>query len=384
MHPRDTWHTLLNARIALREIRRVRPTAAFSTGSGVSLAWLPVAAAFGAKAHFIDSATRITGPSLCGRLLTPVPGIQVYSQYESWAKGRIAYGGSVFDGFTAVPGGPGQVRRVLVTVGSNETYGFERLINRLIKILPADAEVIWQIGCSNVDGLGIDGKPAIPLADMVAAHDWADIVVAHAGVGSAMIALEHGRVPVLIPRRKAHNEHIDDHQTQIARELGDRGLAVTADADELTLEHLEKAASMRVTTADRIEAVRTRLETIYRITVSRQIYPIAALSRATHRFLPHLHMRRLFSIICVDGNFAACSGDSTARGIRTTGLLTGTGSRRDRRGPRRGEMLLDGLFDRYSESTQRICPRHGGRRAPTDRLRVFRRSIAARFSNRDC
>jgi UDP-N-acetylglucosamine--N-acetylmuramyl-(pentapeptide) pyrophosphoryl-undecaprenol N-acetylglucosamine transferase len=249
VHPRDTWHTLVNARIAYREIRRVRPTAAFSTGSGVSLAWLPVAAAFGAKAHFIDSATRISGPSLCGRLLTPVPGIQVYSQYESWAKGRIAYGGSVFDGFTAVPGGAGQVRRVLVTVGSNERYGFERLINRLIKILPADAEVIWQIGCSNVDGLGIDGKPAIPLADMVAAHDWADIVVAHAGVGSAMIALEHGRVPVLIPRRKAHNEHIDDHQTQIARELGDRGLAVTADADELTLEHLEKAASMRVTTA---------------------------------------------------------------------------------------------------------------------------------------
>ena len=33
-----------------------------------------------------------------------------------------------------------------------------------------------------------------------------------------------------------HGEHVDDHQTQIAEELGNRGLSVSVEADELTLE----------------------------------------------------------------------------------------------------------------------------------------------------
>jgi UDP-N-acetylglucosamine transferase subunit ALG13 len=53
---------------------------------------------------------------------------------------------------------------------------------------------------------------------------------------------------VLVPRRLAHGEHVDDHQTQIAGELSSRGLAVSVDAGELSLEHLELAAATNVAT----------------------------------------------------------------------------------------------------------------------------------------
>ena len=67
----------------------------------------------------------------------------------------------------------------------------------------------------------------------------ADVVVAHAGVGTALAALRGRQAArVLVPRRLAHGEHVDDHQTQIAGELGRRGLALSVDADALTLEHL--------------------------------------------------------------------------------------------------------------------------------------------------
>ena len=46
----------------------------------------------------------------------------------------------------------------------------------------------------------------------------------------------------------AHGEHVDDHQIQIARELAQRGLALSVEADELTLEHLLDAAGRRVQT----------------------------------------------------------------------------------------------------------------------------------------
>jgi UDP-N-acetylglucosamine--N-acetylmuramyl-(pentapeptide) pyrophosphoryl-undecaprenol N-acetylglucosamine transferase len=246
VHPRDVPHTLANARIALSVVRRLRPAAAISTGSGVALAWLPIAAAYGAKAHFIETATRTNGPSICGRLLLPTPRVHVYSQYKRWAHGRVHYGGAVFDGYAASAGAPRPINRVLVTVGSNETYGFERLIRRLLTILPGTAEVIWQSGCSDVPELGDAGKLALPSQEMVAATEWADVVVSHAGVGSATTALEHGKLPVLVPRRLAHNEHIDDHQIQVAQELADRGLAVVAEADALTMDDLSRAAGTTV------------------------------------------------------------------------------------------------------------------------------------------
>jgi UDP-N-acetylglucosamine--N-acetylmuramyl-(pentapeptide) pyrophosphoryl-undecaprenol N-acetylglucosamine transferase len=51
-----------------------------------------------------------------------------------------------------------------------------------------------------------------------------------------------------VPRRLAHGEHVDDHQIQIAGELGARGLALSVEADELTLEHLRRAAATGVNT----------------------------------------------------------------------------------------------------------------------------------------
>jgi UDP-N-acetylglucosamine transferase subunit ALG13 len=71
----------------------------------------------------------------------------------------------------------------------------------------------------------------------------ADVVVAHAGVGTAITALSAGKCPVLLPRRKRHGEHVDDHQVDIARALGSRGLAVVADADEVSMDDLALAAS---------------------------------------------------------------------------------------------------------------------------------------------
>lgn len=74
----------------------------------------------------------------------------------------------------------------------------------------------------------------------------ADVVVAHAGTGSALAALDAGRCPVLIPRERAHGEHIDDHQRQIAAELELRGLAIHRSVESLTYADLEQAAGRSV------------------------------------------------------------------------------------------------------------------------------------------
>lgn len=237
---------LRNVPPAARLLRQRRPSMVVSTGAGIALSYLPMARAFRIPAHYIESATRLTGPSATGRILAVHPGIQTYTQDRRWSDRRWSYRGSVFDAFeqTASASGGDAVRRVVVVLGTNP-YPFRRLIERLVEILPSNVEVLWQTGVTDTDGLPIEARPSWPARDLHSAMSDADVVVAHAGVGAALDALASGRIPVLVPRRRDQGEQIDDHQLLVASELADRGLAVVAEPDALDLSTLADAARRR-------------------------------------------------------------------------------------------------------------------------------------------
>ena len=241
--PRDVRALASTVRPVGRILRRGRY--ADVVGSGIiSVAVLPLARAFGARSHFIECATRTDGPSLTGRILAVVPGVRTYTQHPAWAGGRWLYRGSVFDNFE--PGDrrdDARVRRVVVTVGMNP-FPFRRLFERLLAILPDDVEVLWQAGHTDTDGLPIDAHHTLPTAELDAAMRAADVVIAHAGTGSALQALDNGQIPVLVPRRASLGEQTDEHQELLAVELGGRGLAVPAQVDELTMDVLRRAAPL--------------------------------------------------------------------------------------------------------------------------------------------
>jgi UDP-N-acetylglucosamine transferase subunit ALG13 len=134
---------------------------------------------------------------------------------------------------------------VVVTLGS-QNYPFDRLVSRLLDALPDGVEVLWQTGATDPRIHGIDGHRSIPTDELETAMADADVVVAHAGVGSALSAFSAGRHPVLVPRRVSRDEHVDDHQEQIAGELRDRGLATACDADEIGLGVLMTASRLSV------------------------------------------------------------------------------------------------------------------------------------------
>ena len=225
-------------------------TSVVSTGASLALSVLPMARARGIACHYLESATRVNGPSLSGRLLSRVPGIRLYTQYESWSDRTWAYGGSVFDGYEGVSLGRAtdavSLRKIVVSLGTSESFGFRRLVDRLLTVIPAEAEVLWQTGSTEVSDLPISARPRVPAAELFEAMADADVVIAHAGTGSALAALQAGKFPVLVPRRPEHAEHVDDHQLQIAGMLGDRGLAAIAEVEDVTPELLLAAAATRV------------------------------------------------------------------------------------------------------------------------------------------
>ena len=76
----------------------------------------------------------------------------------------------------------------------------------------------------------------------------ADVVIAHAGVGSAIMAMQAGKCPILVPRERAHREHVDDHQREIAERLSRAGLAVSCGPEALDADALVEAARRQIVT----------------------------------------------------------------------------------------------------------------------------------------
>jgi UDP-N-acetylglucosamine transferase subunit ALG13 len=245
--PRDTKNIVRNAALAINLLRSKRFDHAVSTGSSLAVNFLPLARLRGTQCHFIETAARATGPSMTGRIIRRLPGIHTYTQYPAWADATWQFAGSVFDDFAPGPERdlPNGIKRAVVTLGTTESYGFRRLVEALVPLL-SGVDVLWQTGATDVSGLGVTGHETVPHGEMIDAVGASDLVIAHSGTGAAITALEQGRCPLLVPRMRRFDEHVDDHQIQIASELARRGLAVAADVTELTSQTLATAARRSV------------------------------------------------------------------------------------------------------------------------------------------
>ena len=244
---RDLGGTVRAARWTRDFLRDHQFDTVVSTGAGIALAVLPLAARAGADCYYIESAARTDGPSLTGRLLKPFRSIQLRTQHPRWADQRWKYEVSIFDGFQAVPvSQPAPPRRVVVSLGIHEGFGFRRLLDQLVRIIPDGTDVLWQVGDTDTTGLNIDARVSLPTLELSSAMAASDVVITHAGIGSAVSALTAGKRPVLVPRRKRFREHVDDHQTGIAIELDRRQLVFRAEADQLQWADVVRAASWRV------------------------------------------------------------------------------------------------------------------------------------------
>jgi UDP-N-acetylglucosamine transferase subunit ALG13 len=242
--------------MAARRLMRVHGvTGVISTGSGIALSFLPYAALRGIAAHYIESAARVGAPSLTGKLLSLVPGVNLYRQYPAAAAGRWKYAGSVFDGFRASVEADRPVRRLVVTLGSG-AHGFRRLLDSLLPILPPDVSVLWQTGSTPVDDLPIEAHRHIPADVLAKAMREADAIIGHAGCGSALTALNSGRYPILIPREPSHGELVDNHQVELAAFLGGRGLALHRTPQTITFNDIRAAAAHAVTRLSDLPALR--------------------------------------------------------------------------------------------------------------------------------
>ena len=238
------------ARSARRVVAAVRKSTAptvVSTGAAIALIALPTAVLLRRRAIYIESVSRVEGPSTTGRVMRYLPGVTVYCQHRKWAGGAWKLWPSVLAAYKRTARTPRQneALRVFVTVGTLKQFRFDRLLES-VSGLPGPYEFIWQVGCTDGQELPGEVHESLSAADFDEAVRTSDVVITHAGVGSILRILELGGYPIVCPRESKRGEHIDDHQQQICRLVAETGVGRVVDADEVTAADIADAACWAV------------------------------------------------------------------------------------------------------------------------------------------
>lgn len=113
---------------------------------------------------------------------------------------------------------------IFVTVGTHE-QPFDRLlkcIDKMVEEGKIKEEVIVQKGYTDYELEHCTSSKLIPYEEMQKNIANARIVVTHGGPASFIAPLSIGKIPVVVPRQKDYNEHVNNHQLEFAREVAAR------------------------------------------------------------------------------------------------------------------------------------------------------------------
>jgi UDP-N-acetylglucosamine transferase subunit ALG13 len=107
---------------------------------------------------------------------------------------------------------------IFVTVGTH-TQPFNRLLEKVDKLVEKRVikeKVIAQVGYSTYRPRNYEYFTFTSEEKILELNKKARLIIAHAGVGSIITALQFKKPIIVVPRLKKFGEHIDDHQVQIA------------------------------------------------------------------------------------------------------------------------------------------------------------------------
>jgi UDP-N-acetylglucosamine transferase subunit ALG13 len=216
---------------ALYVILRERPKAIISTGGPIALPFAFICKILPLKFVYVDTLSRVVELSNTGKL------IHKYSLYDDFfcqwhdiaKKNNVKYIGKCFDikcenSYELITQEQTSPPVILVTVGTNQ-YDFVRLFEMLSQQpLYNSDKVKWiiQKGHNSLTHMPKNGQ----VVDMITRDEMsklvqqASLVISHCGIGSINQMLSYQKKVIFVPRVARFNEFSDDHQLQIASEIG--------------------------------------------------------------------------------------------------------------------------------------------------------------------
>jgi UDP-N-acetylglucosamine transferase subunit ALG13 len=140
---------------------------------------------------------------------------------------------------------------IFVTVGAQ--MPFERLVRAVDEWASTRgrADVFAQIGPSDMKAKAVSTVQFMKPEEFRQRMSDADAIVAHAGMGTIITALELGKPIIVMPRRGDLRETRNDHQVATVKKLGDAKRVIVAWDERELIDKLDAVDDAR-TSFDRI------------------------------------------------------------------------------------------------------------------------------------
>lgn len=113
---------------------------------------------------------------------------------------------------------------IFVTVGTHE-QSFERLVKTVDELKregKIEDEVIIQKGYTEYEPKNCISYKLIGYEDMQKYIAEARMVITHGGPASFIAPLTIGKIPIVVPRQKEFDEHVNNHQLEFVKQVVER------------------------------------------------------------------------------------------------------------------------------------------------------------------
>jgi UDP-N-acetylglucosamine transferase subunit ALG13 len=113
---------------------------------------------------------------------------------------------------------------IFVTVGTHEQQ-FNRLLKAVDELKGNNAvtdDVVIQSGYSKYEPKHCECKKMIQYNEIIEYVRKAKIVISHGGPASFLMSLQFGKIPIVVPRKREFNEHINNHQVEFVKIIEER------------------------------------------------------------------------------------------------------------------------------------------------------------------
>lgn len=154
---------------------------------------------------------------------------------------------------------------IFVTVGMHH-QGFDRLIKAMDELAGiAEEPVVMQIGSAKYEPVHAEWFRFAPQKQVDELCGAARVIVGHAGAGTILSAFHHNRPVVIVPRRFPYQEHVDDHQLDLAHALSSQNKVIlvdepTAQALQEGIRRAEQLPQVHTSAGNLVRAIRNTLE----------------------------------------------------------------------------------------------------------------------------
>jgi UDP-N-acetylglucosamine transferase subunit ALG13 len=146
---------------------------------------------------------------------------------------------------------------IFVTVG-NSTQSFGRLLDSVDTMAGHglfNGEPIFIQSGNNPDfePRFCKHNPFMSMEEFTDYINNSSLVICHAGAGTLIHILKAGKVPLVMPRQKKYDEHVDDHQLELVKALlEEKRVIVAFETEDLPFAIIEARKRQATDTAIRI------------------------------------------------------------------------------------------------------------------------------------